>query len=528
MSNLESSKEKLHSSRKRLLETENDLTHLESDTRLSSLKSEIWVWIIKYENISKDWKYKVFSYTPNMPSFPFGIKQYAKNYLNTGNIEWIKITKQNWEEYNDFHLLSAWEKIYIKIPKDTEVQWIPIYENDSKDWEYQVFSYINRFWNFATTIKEETARLLGLANSQWIKITDKEWNEFGSFHYFGPWEKLYIKVPKKETTTWIHNNEYLYDIDSENENGTHWDNKDYFDNSKKVETDNTYKNKWIILKRDVWMTFYVMNTKDIQYKKEKNKNGKITKHASRVDTINYLRKKLWALPEFSYLNNPEYAPWKDGVTQTFNIRPDFAQYLKNYPNSYFIPIPMDSKERKVEDKTFKNYAKSWIDKICQKDEPYGKYWKWIWDKSKLAAFFTAIAKVETWRTIKKIWTDEYHRRETNWHNCFSFGPHHILMEWPWKRAFNKLKTAWYFSTEWQTYHPKNATMRCMWFIVEKLKDLKVKDTEIPKKISNILSFFNKRNVTWDDFRNFAKIYNGSGYAKNDYHNKFAQAYNIVK
>ena len=71
-------------------------------------------------------------------------------------------------------------------------------------------------------------------------------------------------------------------------------------------------------------------------------------------------------------------------------------------------------------------------------------------------------------------------------------------------------------------------MRCMWFIVEKLKDLKVKDTEIPKKISNILSFFNKKNVTWDDFRNFAKIYNGSGYAKNDYHNKFAQAYNIVK
>ena len=37
---------------------------------------------------------------------------------------------------------------------------------------------------------------------------------------------------------------------------------------------------------------------------------------------------------------------------------NFAQYLKNYPNSYFIPIPMDSKERKVEDKTFKNYAKS--------------------------------------------------------------------------------------------------------------------------------------------------------------------------
>jgi hypothetical protein len=41
MSNLESSKENLNSSRKKLLETERDLTHLESNTRLSSLKSEI-------------------------------------------------------------------------------------------------------------------------------------------------------------------------------------------------------------------------------------------------------------------------------------------------------------------------------------------------------------------------------------------------------------------------------------------------------------------------------------------------------
>ena len=249
MSNLEHIDEKLNSTPRWLSKTERDLTHLKSSARLNSLKSEIWVWIIKYENISKDWKYKVFSYTPNMPSFPFGIKQYAANYLSSRNVEWIKITKQNWEEYNNFHLLSPWEKIYIKVPKDTEVQWIPIYENNSKDWEYKVFSYTNRFWNFATSIKEQTAKYLNLSNSQWIKITDKEWNEFGSFHYFGPWEKLYIKVPKKKTTTWIHNNEYLYDIDSENKNGTHWDNKDYFDNSKKIETDNTYKNKWIILKQ---------------------------------------------------------------------------------------------------------------------------------------------------------------------------------------------------------------------------------------------------------------------------------------
>ena len=81
MSNLEHTDEKLNSTPRWLSKTERDLTHLKSSARLNSLKSEIWVWIIKYENISKDWKYKVFSYTPNMPSFPFGIKQYAKNYL---------------------------------------------------------------------------------------------------------------------------------------------------------------------------------------------------------------------------------------------------------------------------------------------------------------------------------------------------------------------------------------------------------------------------------------------------------------
>ena len=528
MSNLESSKENLNSSRERLLETERDLTRLESNTRLSSLKSEIWEWIFKYENISKDWKYKVFSYTTSIQCFPFGIKQYTTNYLSTRDNEWIKITKENWEEYDNFHLLPAWEKIYIKIPKDKEMQWIPIYENDSKDWKYKVFSYTNRFWNFASSIKEQTARHLGLPHSQWIKITNKDWNEFARTHYFNLWEKLYIKIPKNWNETADQNYDYLHDTEIQSKGSGHRDNEDYFDSSKKVETDNTYKNKWIVLRRDVWMSFYVMNIKDIQYTTEKGKNKKVIKRVSRVATINHLREKLWALREFSYLKNLEYAPWKNDVTQTFNIRPDFAQYVKQHPNSYFIPIPMDSEKRKVEDERFKNYAKNWIDEIRQKDEPYGKYWKWIKDKSKLAAFFTAIAKVETGKTDKKIWTDEYHRRETNWHNCFSFGPHHILMEWPWKRSFNTLKNKWYFSTEWQVYHPKNSTMRCMWFIVEKLKDLNVKDEDISERINKMLSFLNKRNVTWNDFRSFASIYNGAWYEKNNYHNKFATAFNLVK
>jgi hypothetical protein len=189
---------------------------------------------------------------------------------------------------------------------------------------------------------------------------------------------------------------------------------------------------------------------------------------------------------------------------------------------------MESSKRKVDNNTFKNYAKMWIDKICENNEPYGKYWKWIKNRKKLAAFFTAIAKVETWKTTQLIWTDEYHRRETGSHNCFSFWPHHVLMEWPWKRAFTNLKNAWYFSTEWQTYHPRNSTMRCMWFIVEKLKDSWVKDEDIPNKINTMLSFLNKTKVNWNDFTNFALMYNGRWYKQNNYHNKFAQAYNLVK
>lgn len=299
---------------------------------------------------------------------------------------------------------------------------------------------------------------------------------------------------------------------------SHRDNPEYFNSKKKVETDKTYKSKGIILKRDVWMTFYVMQKSDIKYRNKK---------ANRSDTINYLRNKLWAISEFSYLKRNEYRATDQDVTKTFNIRPDFDKYLKRHPHSYYIPIPMDSEKRKINANSFKNYAKTWIDEITKKDTPYWKYYKSIKNKQKLAAFFTAIAKVETWKTTQLIWTDEYHRRETNWHNCFSFGPHHILMEWPWKKAFNKLKSAWYFSTEWQTYHPKNSTMRCMWFIVEKLKEKWIKEKDIADKIKNMLSFLDKRKVTGNDFVNFATIYNGAGFRKNNYHNKFAQAYNSI-
>lgn len=414
----------------------------------------------------------------------------------------------NWNESE-----ASTDKFYWK-------PWELKYERQSSNWEYYVYSYkinngVNMSIFYMYSVINHIRQELNLKSFEWIILCNEKWAQYflGDLFRLKPWDKFYIKVPVNASHR--KNNGRWNNIDTQIENNSSWDNPDYFNSNKRVETDNKYKDRWIILKRDVWMSFYLMQPKDIKYI-----NGK----PSRTETIKYLIQKLWAIPEFSYLKRSEYTPKDDDVTKTFNIRKDFAQYLKQHPNSYFIPIPMESAKRKVEDKKFKNYARKWIDEICERDEPYGKYWKWIKDKEKLAAFFTAIAKVETWQTVRQIWSDEYHRRESNWHDCFSFGPHHILMEWAWKTSFNVLKNNWYFSTEWQVYHPKNSTMRCMWFIVEKLKGHK----DIAGEINKMLSFFNKSNVTWNDFRNFAEMYNGKYYANNNYHNNFATAFNSVK
>lgn len=508
-----------------------DLTYLESNTKSKGLQREIkkhkpWEFYIA-NNQNKD--FIIYGYIVKEKWTPWIIRNQAIRKRKASSKEWILITDRDWVKYDESHKFSAWDKVYLKIPKaekasyqnqsignntnyeisETHKPWEFYYENSSNDWQYKVYSYTLETDLSNWSIINKAQKNLNLKDSRWIKITDKDWFEINNSHKTG--EKIYIKIP--------------------NENfKSNRDNKDYFDNSQKVETDNIYQNKWIILKRDVWMSFYVMQAKDIQgYSEVKDKKWKVIDIKwDRVATINYLREKLWAVPEFAYLKRDEYAPKNENgnrvFTQTFNIRGDFAAQTKNNPGRYFIPIPLDSNVRKFEDKEFKDYAKIWVDELCKTNEPYWKYWAWI-NRSKLAKFITTIAKVETWKTNKRIWTDEYHRWEEWNHNCFSFWPHHVLMEWPWKTAFNTLKDAWYFSTEWQTYHPKNSTMRCMWFIVEKLKNMGHKN--ITKSINNMLSFFNKKNVTGADFRAFARMYNGKSYERNNYHNKFAQAYNSI-
>ncbi|MBQ7073979.1 hypothetical protein IJM86_02765 [bacterium] len=142
------------------------------------------------------------------------------------------------------------------------------------------------------------------------------------------------------------------------------------------------------------MCFYVMTKDDLQ--PEDN--------PTRIATINGLRKKLATLPEFEYLTRDEYEPKKSGntvydFTQTFNIRNDFAKQTRNNPNQYFIPIPLDSNIRKIDDATFQNYAEQGIDKICAENSPYkGDRNRKNLNKKNLSKFFTAIAKIETGKT----------------------------------------------------------------------------------------------------------------------------------
>jgi hypothetical protein len=185
---------------------------------------------------------------------------------------------------------------------------------------------------------------------------------------------------------------------------------------------------------------------------------------------------------------------------------------------------MNSADRKINDKAFSYYAIEWINEICS-DSTYWNYWNEVLKQipaEKISKFITAIAKVETWVTSSTIWTDEYHRRETGTHNCYSFWPHHVLMEWSGKTAYQNLVKNWHFSTEWQTYHPKNSTMWVMWFLAEKTN---FKPDVMIKK----LSFLNKNldDITPDDLRLFAKFYNWTGYEKNNYHERFCTAYKKI-
>lgn len=448
-------------------------------------ESNSWEHVEKaWESLKKAWKW---------------VKNFWKWLIDTVSwfAKWVWQWIKSW-----FHVADAWDKrLWEKVEKSDIKN-----ENLKKAteiWAKNIFKTLYIWW------------LTTLLTLWWKWIAEKVWKDNDKTQ-----DKIEEVVNIEE-----ENSDNTIDIQALTEN-PYRNNPDYFDATKTVVKDEQYKDQWITLIRDVWMTFYVITVDDIQYDEYVDKKGKKIKKASRTKTINHLRKKLWAIPEFEYLNNAEYEAKPDDVTKTFNMRTDFESYIKDHPNTYYIPIPMNSVDRKINDKAFYYYANEWIAEICN-DSTYWDYWKKIIEKipeEKISTFITAIAKVETGSTSATIWIDEYHRRETGSHNCYSFWPHHVLMELSGKTAYINLVKNWHFSTEWQTYHPKNSTIWVAWFIAEKSN---FKSESMIKK----LSFLNKNveDVTPDDLREFAKFYNWSNYEQNDYHTKFCKAYkNICK
>lgn len=345
------------------------------------------------------------------------------------------------------------------------------------------------------------------------------------------------------TYWWIKSADYLFD-----------DNKDKQEEENTINTDNTinfstmekniYRNQdiffekdldqkiannktieklwnWIILLHDAWLTFYLMVPEDIQEKSNNN--------SSRTNTIEFIRNKLGNIPQFSYLQNDIYKPTNNVVTNSFNIRPDFKEQAENstlnkYP--FWIPIPIKKEIREISNENFNISWENAIDIIGE----YNKDYEYIrnkvseeYSKENIAKLLTSIALVETGKTTKTIWVDTYHRRETWSHDCFSFGPSHVLMEHGWLKSRKNL-----WVTEWQMYHPTISNMVVMWFMIEKIKETWTKDKDaIAKKLINMLNFIDDDYIKPDNqnLNKFCKFYNWGTYKSNNYHEKITTALN---
>ena len=347
-------------------------------------------------------------------------------------VKWI--SKTLWHTIKGgYHLIDAWDKaIWEKIEKKQIEKW-------KKVWKVS---------NFLRDNMIKLAMVLSLAGYWWYK----------THNYYG--EK---------------NNKEKQEIVIEEKTGLSFEEKEYFKDPSffekdfEVIKDDTYKDKWIMLVRDAWMTFYIVQ--DGETKKED------------------IRKKLSSIPEFSYLKDSVY----DDKIMGFNV-PDAS--LKKWLR---IPIPVRVEDRGVDINEFREYSKISIKEMINNAHYWEKTKKLIKEigEEKVINTMIAFARCETSMDHKnfsdQIWTTELHRWEA-WSektplNAFSFSYYHILMEmnadgktpWPWLKARLKL-----WLTEWQCYHPINAWKLFLWYCFEKVKSdptyfFKINNLEEAKK-----------------------------------------------
>ena len=341
-----------------------------------------------------------------------------------------------------YYLIDAWDKaIWEQIEKKQLEKW-------KKTWKVWKFIRGN------TTKLMITLSLVGYWGHKTMDmIEDKQKNK----------QELVISNDNDEEST--NQNESMLTFNER----PYFQNPDFFDKDFKVKKDLVYKDKWIILMRDAWMTFYIVQ--DGETKKED------------------IRKKLFSIPEFSYLKDSVY----DDKIMGFNV-PDAS--LKKW---LCIPIPVKVEDRGVDINEFREYSKIALEEMKNN----ANYWEKTKElikkvgEEKIINTMIAFARCETATDHKKfldpIWTTALHRWE-EWSKktplkAFSFSYYHILMEknadgktpWPWLKARLNL-----WLTEWQCYHPVNAWKLFLWYCFEKVKSdptyfFKINNLEEAKK-----------------------------------------------
>ncbi len=333
-----------------------------------------------------------------------------------------------------YHLIDAWDKaIWEKIEKNQLEKW-------KKTW---------KIWNFFRDNIMKLMLVLSLSGVWWNKITkltkDKQQDK----------KEIVMNDAVKQNWPEIFESHKEWELTFEER--PYFQNPDFFDKDFKVTKDESYKDKWVILMRDAWMTFYVVQ----EWEKTKEQ----------------IREKLSAIPEFSYLKDSLY----NDKIMWFNV-PDAS--LKKW---LYIPIPLKTADRHIDINEFKEYSRIALQELKDDSHYWEKVKKLIEEcgEERVINIMTAFARCETATDQEKfldpIWTAELHRWEPKY-KSFSFSYYHILMEksadgktpWPWLKARQKL-----WLTEWQCYHPINAWKLFLWYCFEKKSDptyfFKIKD-----------------------------------------------------
>lgn len=193
------------------------------------------------------------------------------------------------------------------------------------------------------------------------------------------------------------------------------------------------------------------------------------------DTLNGIRQKLSHYPEFAHLNA------QSNKLLSFNIP------AKELQAGMWLPIPLESEQRKMTEEQFRNYAQKGIEEL-RHHEKYGKEVEKIIEKitlKELVASLMAIAKQESGGA--PIGNFAYQRFEPH-RKTFSYSMFHIMNEGVGLRARKALN----FSIG-QTYHPQNAVQLALVFMIEKARNFeKSADSYFPldKEIERFAIMYN--------------------------------------